>query len=242
VIQDLTLETLECGAGVDPKLIDETRAGLLEGLKCVCLPSGSIEREHQLSAQSLTERVISDEALELWDDLRMPAELELRLDLLLDHRESELLEPRSLRGRELLIPKVRQRLAAEEFERGSELARTCGRAVCSRLGDDSLEAVSVQLIAIPKLQSVSRRSCLDPIGSKPLSEGRDVTVQRLLRGLRRPRAPQGPDQFVDRHDLVRPKEQEREQCTLLRPHGRDIFAVGVHLEPAEEPELHPSRV
>ena len=121
VIQDLSLETLECGTGIDPELLDEPCAGLLEGSKRVCLPSGAIEREHQLSAQSLAERVIDDEALELGDELRVPAELELSFDLLLDHRESELFEPHGLRGRKLLIAKFRQRLAAEECERLPEL-------------------------------------------------------------------------------------------------------------------------
>ena len=65
-----------------------------------------------------------------------------------------------------------------------------------------------------------------------------MTVQRLLRGLRRTRTPQGLDQIVDRHHLADSKEQEREHRTLLRPHRREIYAVGVHLEPAEEPKDH----
>ena len=110
------LESLEFRAGIEPELVDEPCACLLEGLKRVCLPSGLIEREHQLSAHSLAERVIDDEPLELRDDFRVPAELELSLDLLLDRRESELFEPHGLRGRKLLIAKVRERLAAEECE------------------------------------------------------------------------------------------------------------------------------
>ena len=69
-----------------------------------------------------------------------------------------------------------------------------------------------------------------------------MTVQRLLRSLRRTRAPQALDQIVGRHHLAFPKQQEREQRTLLRPHGREIYAVGVRLEPTEEPEIHSYRV
>jgi hypothetical protein len=50
-----------------------------------------------------------------------PGRLEFSVDLLLDHGESELLEPHSLRARELLIAKVGERLAAEECERLPEL-------------------------------------------------------------------------------------------------------------------------
>ena len=121
VVQDLPLETLECGAGIDAELADEPCAGLLEGLKGVCLPSGAIEREHQLSAHSLAKRVIDDEALELGDDLRVSPQLELRFDLLLHHREPELVEAQSLGACELRIAKVRQWLAAKECERLPQL-------------------------------------------------------------------------------------------------------------------------
>jgi hypothetical protein len=117
-------------------------------LKSVCLPAGAIEREHELSAQALAEWVIDDEALELGDDLCVPAELELGVDLLLDHGESKLFEPHSFSSRELLIAKVRQRLAAEECEGLPELSGASGRAIRSRSGDDSLEAVSVHLVAL----------------------------------------------------------------------------------------------
>jgi hypothetical protein len=69
-----------------------------------------------------------------------------------------------------------------------------------------------------------------------------VTLQRLLRSRRRARAPQALDQIVARHHLARSKQQERQQRTLLRPHGGEIDAVGVHFEPAEEPKVHSYRV
>jgi hypothetical protein len=107
-----------------------------------------------------------------------------------------------------------------------------------RTGDGSLEALNVQLIVALEPQSVSRWSCLDPFRSEALPEGRDMTVQRLMRRLGRALAPQPDRQIVDRNHLADPKEQEREQCALLRPHGREIHAVRFHLELAEEPELH----
>ncbi len=106
MIQDLALETLERGARVDSELVDEPRAGLVEGLKRVCLPTGAIEPEHQLSVHSLPERVIDDEALEFGNDLGVPPKLELSFDLLLEHRQSELLQPHGLRARKLLVAKV----------------------------------------------------------------------------------------------------------------------------------------
>jgi len=69
-----------------------------------------------------------------------------------------------------------------------------------------------------------------------------VTVQRLLCSLGWSRTPQALDQILDRYHLACPKQQEREQRALLRPHGREIYAVGVHLEPAEKPVIHSYQV
>jgi hypothetical protein len=107
LIQDLSLELVECRAGLYPELADEPRAGFLEHSKRVGLSSNAVEREHQLRVHSLAMRVIDDEALELWDDLCLPSKLEVGSDLLLDDCQSELLEPHSLGDGKLLIPKVR---------------------------------------------------------------------------------------------------------------------------------------
>ena len=239
VIQDLSLETLECGAGIDPELVDEPCAGLLEGLKRVCLPSRAVEREHQLSAQSLAERVIDDEALEPGDDLRVPAELELSLDLLLDHRESELFEPHRPRG-----PRTPH---SESRDSGSPRKS----ASASRSFFDRADGPSARAAATTRSK---RSSC--PAHRRPqAAAGIQAVVSRSARLRAACAAPRcdraapseqspagaGPttlDQIVDRDDLALAQQQESEQRTLLRPHRREIDAVGVHLEPAEKPELH----
>ena len=60
MIQDLALKSLKGGAGIDPELVDEQSACLLIGPKSVCLPSRAVQREHQLSARTLAERVFCD--------------------------------------------------------------------------------------------------------------------------------------------------------------------------------------
>ena len=102
--------------------------------------------------------------------------------------------------------------------------------------------MNVHLIVFGKPQSVSRWSCLDPLGSELLTKSRDVTLQRLLRSLGRTRTPQAVHESVDRDHFVRMKQQEREQRPLLRPHGRKIYAIGLHLEPTQQPKLHSSQV
>jgi len=51
----------------------------------------------------------------------MPAELEVRLDSLLERLQPQLFEPMRLATRERVVEKIRERLAAEERERLAEL-------------------------------------------------------------------------------------------------------------------------
>ena len=59
-------------------------------LERVGLAARAVEREHQLAAQPLAQRVLVDERFELADELRVAAERELGLGALLDEREPQL--------------------------------------------------------------------------------------------------------------------------------------------------------
>ena len=69
VTEDRLLEPLELGRGLDPQLFDQGLAGLAIGIECFGLPAGAVESEHQLPAQSLPQRILGDERLELPDQL-----------------------------------------------------------------------------------------------------------------------------------------------------------------------------
>jgi hypothetical protein len=73
VTQDLSFEALKSRARIDPKLVDEECACVPKGLQSVRLPSRAVQREHQLGAQPLAQRMVGDQALEPRNDLRMPA-------------------------------------------------------------------------------------------------------------------------------------------------------------------------
>ena len=61
VPQDRALERRQRRSGVEPQLFDECLAGLLVCSERVGLPSAAIERKHQLLAQTLAQRIASDE-------------------------------------------------------------------------------------------------------------------------------------------------------------------------------------
>ena len=103
--------------GVDPELLGQDRPGSLEGGERLRLAVGAVEREHQLAPQAFAQRVRPREALELGDHVRVMAEVELGVELLLQGLEAELLEAGDLACERGLIGEVRQGGAAPERER-----------------------------------------------------------------------------------------------------------------------------
>ena len=79
-------------AGIDPQRADQRLAGALVDVECLRLPSGAVEREHQLATQLLAERVLLHQALQLTDELGMPAAGQVAVDPLLQTAEMKLLQ------------------------------------------------------------------------------------------------------------------------------------------------------
>ena len=86
--EDGCLQALKRPARGEAELLVEGLAGLPVDLEGVSLAPGAVEGEHELSAQALTQRVVSDQGLELPDQVGRLAQGEVRLDALLDGVES----------------------------------------------------------------------------------------------------------------------------------------------------------
>jgi hypothetical protein len=115
--EDRPFELAQPVARLDAQLLDELPAGVLVDLQRVGLPVAAVQREHELRAQALAVRVGGDQRLQLADDLRVPAELELRLDELLERGHAQVVQARDLALREGLVGEVVERAAAPEGER-----------------------------------------------------------------------------------------------------------------------------
>ena len=85
--EDRAVELLQAAAGVDAELVHEHSPGVVVGLERLGLPTRAIERQHQLPPEALAQGVRVDQALEVADELRVGACVELRLDPLLEHGE-----------------------------------------------------------------------------------------------------------------------------------------------------------
>ena len=116
-------------AGLDPELLGEDPAPLVVDGERVGLTAGPVEREHELAAQPLAQRMRADERVELGDQLGVPPERELGLDPRLDRLQAQLLEAAD-RPRRTARTRARRAAAAPEAERGAQPSR-CRRRIAA---------------------------------------------------------------------------------------------------------------
>src|SRR5581483_3199149 len=87
------------------------------------LPSGAIERDHQLSAQPLLQRMLRDELLQFGHELGMLPELEIGLDPALDRQRAKLFQASDRGLGERLVDEVGERRPAPERKRLTKFLR-----------------------------------------------------------------------------------------------------------------------
>ena len=83
--QNRALELGQRGARLEPQLVGELLPRGAEDVQRVGLPTRPVERQHQLTMERLTERMLRDERLELRHEILVPAEREARFDVELQH-------------------------------------------------------------------------------------------------------------------------------------------------------------
>jgi hypothetical protein len=199
----------------------------LVDVQCVGLPTRPVEREHELSPESLAQRVQTNEPFELTDKRRMPASGEIHVDAPLQAGDAELVESGDLGLREALIGEVGERPPTPKTQRGLEVA----------VGDQLLDAIGVELAwSDPEL--VPQRSGEDPVLPECLAELGHVHLERLRRGSRWALAPERLQQHVLRHDAVRVQEEYGQKGAGLASAELDGSAIVANIERAENAELH----
>ena len=115
--QDRLLELSERTPGLDPQLVDECVPAVSVRRERLGLPARAVEREHQLLARPLSERMLGDEGLELTDELAVPPGGEVCVDPLLEAAQVELVQSGDLALGEVRIGELGQGRPAPELER-----------------------------------------------------------------------------------------------------------------------------
>jgi hypothetical protein len=149
VRQDGRLELSQRATRLQPQVLGQPLVALAVDGERLGLPVAPVQRQHELSAEPLPQRVIRDERLELTHDLGVAAELEVGVDPRLDRGHAQLLEPGDLRLRERLVREVRQRPAAPQRQGVAQVqGRLLRRAAVERpaaLREVAFEAVAIEL-------------------------------------------------------------------------------------------------
>ena len=215
VAQDRALEPLQLGRGVEPELVREREPRRAVDLERLGVAPRAVEREHQLAAQPLPERVRRDERLELGHEVVVPAEAELAGEPLLLGVEPKPLEPGDLGAGKGLEGEVVERRPAPERERvGEQRAARAGRSG-ARLLEEPLEAQARRPLSGSSASRYPGGSVRSASRPDRLAQRVDGVLQRAERGARRVGAPEILDQAVGRDDLAGMKREHREKRALL---------------------------
>ena len=227
--QDRALELLELHARLESQPLDEHAARFLVGGEGVGLAPRPVEREHELSAKALPQRIAGDERLQLGDELGMSPELEVGVDALLDGGEPCLLEADDLGLREWLVGEIRERAAPPEGKRLVEQLGAPAPGGLARACNQSLESFEVERARF-RSQQVARRMGLDDVAPEGPAELRHRVVHRLRGGLRRPFAVELVDQPLGREELVRTQQKEGEDGAAISTADLDPAVAVADLE------------
>jgi hypothetical protein len=232
--QDRGVKLAQLGSRLDPDLLHEDLSRPPVGGERVGLPTGPVEREHEVPVEALAERVLGHEALELPRHLPVPALGQLLLGGPLERREPQLLQAPDLRGRERLPGQVGQRRAAPEGERLPRRPR----------GHQPLEADGVhgvgrdlQLVRPPTGHDVRAVAVAVAVRKRAPQVG-DVLLDHLRRAGRQRLLPQALHELVRRDGTVGAEREHRQHGTLLRGTERDGPPAGAGLHGTEQAQLH----
>ena len=246
LLQNRSFEAPQGRARLDAHLLHQALARIPEDRQRLALPPGSVEREHQLPAQALAQRVAGDQRLELTGELG-PAQVQVRVDSILERRQPKLVQASDLGLRESLEREVGERRPTPQLQRLSKrLGRQRGSA-----GRQRAAAVFAQVLEPPQVDRLPRNAqhvarglrhqqliaVIDPAGIQGLPQTRDVDLNELRRARGRAGTPELIDEPIARDDLIGIQEKEGKQRALLRSPQLHRPALVPDLKRTEQPEI-----
>ena len=242
--QDRLLELAERLARLDAELLDEPLARVRVDAQRLRLPPRAVEREHELPAQPLAQRVPRRQCLELRRRAGRGGRARARRRSAPRSRRAA--APRAAPPRRARSPRTRDRRApaAPERERGLErpqrLGRLAGGIRASPVLEQPLEPMRVDLLGLD-LEDVA--AAPRDAAARPASNAfrsRETWTSRLCSAVPgRPVGPERLDQPVARDDLVRRAAgaARAARAASRRPSGSERSSR-TRFDRPEQPELH----
>ena len=203
----------------------------------VRLAPGPVQRQHELAAQPLAQRMAGHERVQLGDQRAVAAELKLGVDAVLDRGEMDLLEPVRLDRRERLL-ELGERHAVPQRQRLSELLEGVRRRAGRERGvarlAQVLEAGQVDRLA-GQLRRVAGRAGHEHALREHLAEHRDVDLDHLRRTRGGVLAPEVLHEPAHRHRATRLEQQPRQERPLGPAAEGDRLPVSLDAQRTEQP-------
>ncbi len=229
------LESADRGTGLDAELIDEGAAPFAVDLeRCRLLPA-AIEREHQLRAEALVERMRAHEPLELRQDFGVAAERERSVDTVPHCSQPQTLEPPDRLVDERRVAQVPQRRAAPLRERAVELSERRRKLLVAQglaTGvDGAREAIRVD-VTLTDAELVRVVACYERAFGQHASKSHHAVLDDL-RGARRRLSPERVDHRPRLHRFVGVEDEKCQHGPLGPGAEVDHLAVADNAHRAE---------
>ena len=237
MLEDPPLQSAEVVGRLQPEVVRQQATDLGVLRERIRLPSRAVEGEHQLSPEPLVEGVVGDRALELGDEVRVPAQGELRVDPLGEDRHAEIVETVPLGRREGLVAGVVERAAAKPRLGAPQRLGPLVVGLRPGLGAQRLNELDVEL-AVLEANRVGVTPCRDALVAERAAELADVALDDLPGARRCAAVPEILDERVDRQRLVRPRQHEEEERSRASVRKLDCPVVSDDLEWSEDVEPH----
>jgi hypothetical protein len=244
VAQDAVAQGQQFGSGVEAEVVAQVSPGVLPHFECFGLPADPVEREHELAAQPLAQRVRRHQGGQLRYHLLGRPAVKFRVDAVLDGGQPVLFQSLRLAGEPV---DAAQRGAPPQREGRAEVFDG-GRRVAVGSGpppgvDQRGEPEVVHQVRVG-LQGVAGRAGHQAVGGGGTAapqhppEGEDLVVEPGPGRRRRPLRPQHGHETVGRNHLIGPQGEQREQRALHVPARGQPLAARPHLHRAQHSKLH----
>ncbi|GAA3171641.1 hypothetical protein GCM10020001_117860 [Nonomuraea salmonea] len=238
------MQGLDLARRFDAELGDQPLAGGAVGVECLGLAAGAVERQHELGAEVLAQRVGHDQLDQLVDHVVVAAQVEQRVDAGLEGLEPDLHQAGHLGPQQRLGGDVAERVAAPQLECGRHLlhallpsAHALGVAAALEV---LVEQAQVELV-VGELNVVAGLSGADAgarDGPDGAPQAHDVGAQGGARSCGGGAVPDDLGQLVGGDDLIRPGQQRGQGDALACRGYLDHFVVHRHFQVTEHPEPH----
>jgi len=241
------MHAAEPRAWLDAQLGIQHLPGVVEHRQRLGLAAGPVQREHQLPAQPLPQRMLGYQLPQLGAYGGVLAEGQRGFDPVLGRQQPQLGQPLDLEPGERLELQVGQRPAAPQRLRLTQQHRRPARvALLQRVpsrGHPLLEHLQVQLPGLDPQQIPGRTGQHPRLAvavGEDLAQPGDLHPQHPLRRAPLLIAEQLVDQLVTRDHLVGVAQQHAQQGPLPRPANAQQRSAAPDLQRPQDPELQPS--